>query len=88
MSKITTRVYQLPADDVARDKFVTGLKALEEECGVTFISGSMNDEMGYADLLATELAEHIGEMGVEDMRQKFERAARDDSPAPASDQPQ
>jgi hypothetical protein len=33
--------------------------------------------MAYADLLTEELAEHISGMGVEDIRQKFERQSRE-----------
>ncbi len=76
-NKITTQVYELPADEAARKKFLDGVKALAGACGATWVSGSVHDEMAYADLLTEELAEHISGMGVEDIRQKFERQSRE-----------
>jgi len=43
---------------------------------VEAVNQSTSDEMTYADELSAELAEHIGEMAVEDFRQKFEREER------------
>ncbi len=80
-NNITTQVFALPADQAARKKFLDGVKALADACGATWVSGSVHDEMGYADLLTEELSEHIGDMGVEDIRQKFERQSRESEPA-------
>jgi hypothetical protein len=88
MPNVTTRVYQLPADETARSKFVNGLKALEEECCVTFLAGSLNNEMTYIEMLEAELNEHIGENAVEDIRQKFECEQRVALKEAASAEPQ
>lgn len=75
-NKITTQVYGLPLDDVARRKFLDGVKALADECNAIWVSGSVHDEMEYADLLAEKLTEHVGDMAVEGIRQDFERLSR------------
>lgn len=70
---ITTQVYELPKDEASRLKFVNGVKALAEECNATWLSGSVHNEIDYADLLTKELGEHIGDMAVEEIRLEFER---------------
>jgi hypothetical protein len=71
--KISTQVYELPADQAARTKFLDGVKALADECKATWLAGSVHNEMDYADLLAEELTRHVGEQEVENIRQEFER---------------
>jgi len=71
--KVTTQVYELPQDETARKKFLDGVKALADEHSATWVSGSVHNEMDYADLLADKLTEHVGDVAVEDIRQKFER---------------
>lgn len=70
---ITTQVYQLPEDDDARTRFTAGVIALAKECNATWVAGSVHNEMDYADLLGSELATHVGELGVEEIRLTFER---------------
>ncbi len=72
--KSITQVYQLPSDDAARTKFLSGIKALAEECQATWVSGSVHNEILYVETLEAELAEHVGEQGVENIRQDFERS--------------
>ncbi|RMN21136.1 hypothetical protein ALQ64_02814 [Pseudomonas cannabina] len=74
-SYISTQVYQLPDDEAARTRFLNGVKALAEESKATWVAGSVHNEIDYADLLGTELANHVGEMAVEEIRLNFERNA-------------
>ncbi|MGE8063746.1 hypothetical protein [Pseudomonas sp. NPDC089569] len=75
-SKVATRVFQLPRDEVKRTRFFEGLAALMVECDTSVIASSVHHEMDYADKLEAELKHSIGDMGVEDLRQQFERSAR------------
>lgn len=68
-----TQVYALPADEAARTKFLDGVKSLASECKAEWVAGSRHDEMSYLEIIEKELATHIGESGVEGLRQKFER---------------
>lgn len=77
-NKVTTQVFELPENDQDRAKFLEGIKRLAEECKTTWISGSVHDEMAYADLLAEELTQEVGELAVEDLRQKFEKGLIED----------
>lgn len=77
MKRLITHVYELPADEAARKRFLDGVERLQAECSVKRPSSSANDEISYADLLSTELEEHIGDFAVERIRQDFERAARE-----------
>lgn len=72
-NKVTTQVFELPENDQDRAKFLDGIKQLAEECKATWIAGSAHDEMAYAELLAEELTQEVGELAVEDLRQKFEK---------------
>lgn len=74
--KIATRVFQLPDDEVMRTRFLDGLTALMVECDTSVIASSMHHEMDYADKLEEELKESLGDMGVENLRQQFERSTR------------
>lgn len=76
MVKMATRVFQLPSDEALCKKFFDGLRALEKDCKAIEVGGSVHDEITYADLLEKELEEHIGDQGVENFRQDYERAAR------------
>jgi recombinational DNA repair ATPase RecF len=76
MPIICTRVFELPESQDARAKFIDTLNTLIAECGVTMAGGSVHNEMAYADRLEKELAEEIGEGGVEEIRQEFERDSR------------
>ncbi|MGK8437321.1 hypothetical protein ACRS3X_08235 [Ectopseudomonas hydrolytica] len=71
--KVITQGYQLPADPVDRSKFLDGIKRLAEECKATWVAGSLHDEMAYADLLASELEQEVGDLKVGDLRQQFEK---------------
>lgn len=71
--KVTTQVYQLPADEAARAKFLDGIKSLAVECKATWVAGSVHDETAYVETLEKELTEHVGEQGVENIRREFER---------------
>jgi hypothetical protein len=70
---ITTQVYELPSDEVARKSFLDGITALAEQFNAKWVAGSVHNEIDYADLLAQELTEHVGELAVENIRQEFER---------------
>jgi ribonuclease HIII len=76
MAKRITRVYVLPKDQEARSQFLEALRAVEKQFGVEMQSGSAHDEIDYADLLAKELEQYVGDRGVENIRQNFERANR------------
>ncbi|MDO7927766.1 hypothetical protein Q6A51_13300 [Pseudomonas sp. KFB-139] len=76
-NKITTQVFMLPDDEVARKKFLAEVNALASEYGAVWVSGSVYDEMAYADLLAEELSDHITDMAIEDIRHNFERKSRE-----------
>ncbi|HCF2448983.1 TPA: hypothetical protein NIA45_006682 [Pseudomonas aeruginosa] len=76
MSKYCTYVFQIPKVKGEPNPFLTEMRDLMEKHKVEAINQSASDEMTYADELARELAEHIGDMGVEDFRQKFERKER------------
>lgn len=73
-TKITTQVFELPADEAARSQFLKGIKALTDECNATWISGSVHNEIAYIETLEKELADHVGELGVEDIRREFEHS--------------
>lgn len=74
--KLATRVFQLPEDETKRTRFFDGLEALMVECDTSVIAGSVHHEMDYADKLEEELKESLGDMGVENLRQQFERSTR------------
>lgn len=74
--RVTTQVFALPENDADRAKFLDGVKALSEECKATWLAGSANNEMDYVEQLEKELADHIGDQGVEGIRQDFEKGAR------------
>lgn len=76
MAKHITRVYALPKNQEARSQFLEALNAVEKKFGIEMQSGSGHDEIDYADLLAKELEQYIGDRGVENIRQNFERANR------------
>jgi hypothetical protein len=86
VKNIATRVFELPEDDAARTKFLDGITALQKECKAVWVSGSVHDEMAYADKLEEELTERIGEQAVEEIRQQFERDARNEHPSPSDEQ--
>lgn len=74
--KVATRVFQLSEDEANRARFINGLEALMNECDTSVIASSMHHEMDYADKLEEELKESLGDMGVENLRQEFERSTR------------
>ena len=76
MSRTCTYVFHVPRDKNAPSPFFDELHALLKKHSAELVSHSASDEMAYADELATALAEHIGEMGVEELRQEFERSER------------
>ncbi|MGO4801168.1 hypothetical protein ACEN2T_17960 [Pseudomonas sp. W22_MBD1_FP4] len=86
MRKISTKVFELPEDDTARTKFLDGIQTLLAECNAVEVSGSVHDEMAYADKLEEELTERIGDMAVESIRQEFEREARIQNPSTTCEQ--
>ncbi|MHC5194738.1 hypothetical protein ACYSUW_13385 [Pseudomonas frederiksbergensis] len=74
--KVATRIFQLPEDEAKRARFLEGLDALMVECDTSVIASSMHHEMDYADKLEEELKESLGDIGVENLRQEFERSTR------------
>jgi len=68
--------FQVPKAKGSPSPFFDELRDLMKKHKVEAVSQSTSDEMTYVDELSAELAEHIGEMGVEDFRQKFEREER------------
>lgn len=77
MSKYCTYVFLIPkANGAQPNPFLNEMRDLMKRYKVEAVNQSASDEMTYADELAKELAEHIGEMGVEDFRQEFERKER------------
>lgn len=81
MNRFTTQVYQLSEDEAANTRFLNGISALAEECNAVWVSGSVHDEMAYADKLEEELTESIGDLAVEGIRQQFELDARSETPS-------
>lgn len=71
--KFSTQVYQMPTDPSASRYFLDGVKALAKECKAKWVSGSVHDEISYVESLETELKQHIGDFGVENIRHEFER---------------
>lgn len=76
MNRFCTYVFQVPKAKGTPSPFFDELRDLMKKHKVEAVNQSTSDEMTYADELSAELAEHIGEMGVEDFRQKFEREER------------
>ena len=73
---VITQVYALPSNEAARKKFLDGVNSLAESCKAEWVAGSNYDEMSYLEEIEKELASHIGDSGVEELRQKFERQSR------------
>lgn len=76
MSRFCTYVFQVPKAKGAPSPFFDELRDLLKKHKVEAVSQSTTDEITYVEQLSAALAEHIGEMGVEDFRQKFERKER------------
>ncbi|WP_213664405.1 hypothetical protein [Stutzerimonas stutzeri] len=76
MNRFCTYVFQVPKAKGAPSPFFDELLDLMKKHKVEAVSQSTSDELSYVDELSAELAQHIGEIGVEDFRQEFERKER------------